>query len=57
MPLKITLVSQWQRYLLSTKPTDRKDAEGNMIFEKVEEVISVATIQGRLGKNFPYYRY
>ncbi|MAG77048.1 MAG: protein translocase subunit SecD [Colwelliaceae bacterium] len=34
------------------KGTDRKDAEGNMIFEKVEEVISVATIQARLGKNF-----
>ena len=34
------------------KGTDRKDAEGNMIFEKVEEVISVATIQGRLGKSF-----
>lgn len=34
------------------KGTDRKDAEGNMIFEKVEEVISVATIQARLGKSF-----
>ncbi|REL31865.1 protein translocase subunit SecD [Thalassotalea euphylliae] len=34
------------------KGTDRKDADGNTIFEKVEEVISVATIQARLGKNF-----
>ena len=34
------------------KPTDRKDAEGNTIFEKIEEVISVATIQARLGKSF-----
>lgn len=34
------------------KPTDRVDAEGNTIFEKIEEVISVATIQARLGKTF-----
>ena len=34
------------------KPTDRVDAEGNTIFDKVEEVISVATIQARLGKTF-----
>lgn len=34
------------------KPTDRVDSEGNTIFEKVEEVISVATIQARLGKTF-----
>jgi preprotein translocase subunit SecD len=34
------------------KATDRKDAEGNTIFEKIEEVISVATIQSRLGKSF-----
>jgi len=34
------------------KPTDRVDAEGNTIFEKIEEIISVATIQGRLGKTF-----
>ena len=34
------------------KPTDRVDAEGNTIFEKIEEVISVATIQARLGKSF-----
>jgi preprotein translocase subunit SecD len=34
------------------KPTDRVDAEGNTIFEKIEEVISVATIQSRLGKTF-----
>jgi preprotein translocase subunit SecD len=34
------------------KATDRRDAEGNIIFEKEEEIISVATIQSRLGKNF-----
>ena len=34
------------------KPTDRRDPEGNIIFEKVQEVISVATIQARLGKSF-----
>ncbi|NQZ22857.1 MAG: protein translocase subunit SecD [Colwellia sp.] len=34
------------------KPTDRVDSEGNTIFEKIEEVISVATIQARLGKSF-----
>ena len=34
------------------KPTDKRDHEGNMIFEKVQEVISVATIQARLGKSF-----
>ncbi len=34
------------------KPTDREDAQGNTVFEKVEEVISVATIQARLGKSF-----
>jgi preprotein translocase subunit SecD len=34
------------------KPTERRDAEGNTIFDKIEEVISVATIQARLGKNF-----
>ncbi|MFT5297208.1 MAG: preprotein translocase subunit SecD [Colwellia sp.] len=34
------------------KPTDRKNAEGDTIFEKIEEVISVATIQARLGKSF-----
>ncbi|WP_448548249.1 protein translocase subunit SecD [Thalassotalea fusca] len=34
------------------KPTDRVDADGNTIFEKIEEVISVATIQARLGKSF-----
>jgi len=34
------------------KPTDRVDSEGNTVFEKVEEVISVATIQARLGKTF-----
>jgi preprotein translocase subunit SecD len=34
------------------KPTDRVDAEGNTIYEKIQEVISVATIQARLGKSF-----
>jgi len=34
------------------KATERVDAEGNTIFEKIEEVISVATIQARLGKSF-----
>ncbi|MEW6982258.1 protein translocase subunit SecD [Colwelliaceae bacterium 6471] len=34
------------------KPTDRVDSEGNTVFEKIEEVISVATIQARLGKSF-----
>ncbi len=34
------------------KPTDKRDPEGNIIFEKVQEVISVATIQSRLGKSF-----
>ncbi len=34
------------------KATDDKDAEGNIIFEKQQEIISVATIQARLGKSF-----
>ena len=34
------------------KATDKVDAQGNTVFEKVEEVISVATIQARLGKTF-----
>jgi len=34
------------------KATDKKDAEGNLIFKKHEEIISVATIQARLGKKF-----
>ena len=34
------------------KPTKKKDAEGNTIFEKYEEIISIATIQARLGKEF-----
>jgi preprotein translocase subunit SecD len=34
------------------KATDKKDPQGNLIFEKHEEIISVATIQGRLGKKF-----
>ena len=34
------------------KPTGKRDAEGNIIFEKVQEIISIATIQSRLGKSF-----
>ncbi|MDO6428490.1 protein translocase subunit SecD [Thalassotalea sp. 1_MG-2023] len=34
------------------KPTERTDKEGNTIFEKNEEIIQIATIQGRLGKSF-----
>jgi preprotein translocase subunit SecD len=34
------------------KTTGKKDAEGNLIFEKHQEIISVATIQSRLGKSF-----
>ena len=34
------------------KATDKKDAEGNIIFEKQQEIISIATIQSRLGKSF-----
>ena len=34
------------------KPTEKRDPEGNIVFEKVQEVISVATIQARLGKSF-----
>jgi len=34
------------------KPTNRKDAEGKTILEKKEEVVSVATIQARLGRSF-----
>jgi len=34
------------------KPTERTDAKGNTIFEKNEEIIQIATIQGRLGKSF-----
>lgn len=34
------------------KPTGKRDAEGNIIFEKIQEIISVATIQSRLGKSF-----
>ena len=34
------------------KATDKVDPQGNTVFEKVEEVISVATIQARLGKTF-----
>lgn len=34
------------------KPTDRKDADGKTILEKKQEVVSIATIQARLGRSF-----
>lgn len=34
------------------KTTDERDEDGNLQFEKLEKVISVATIQARLGSNF-----
>jgi len=34
------------------KPTEKKDENGVAILKKYEEVISVATIQARLGRNF-----
>lgn len=34
------------------KPTDKKDAAGKTILEKKEEVVSIATIQSRLGRSF-----
>lgn len=34
------------------KKTDKKDANGKFKLKKIEEVISVATIQSRLGRNF-----
>ncbi len=34
------------------KPTNRKDESGKTILEKKEEVVSVATIQARLGRSF-----
>ena len=34
------------------KPTGKKDADGKTILEKKEEVVSVATIQARLGRSF-----
>ena len=34
------------------KPTDKKDANGKTILEKKEEVVSIATIQARLGRSF-----
>ncbi|AWL12736.1 Protein translocase subunit [Saliniradius amylolyticus] len=34
------------------KPTPEKDDEGKTVFEKHEEVINVATIQARLGRDF-----
>ncbi|WP_102796022.1 protein translocase subunit SecD [Bowmanella denitrificans] len=34
------------------KPTNEKDKDGKIVFEKHEEVINVATIQARLGNSF-----
>jgi len=34
------------------KPTDKKDAAGKTVLVKKEEVVSVATIQSRLGRSF-----
>ncbi len=34
------------------KPTDKKDADGKTILEKKQEVVSIATIQARLGRSF-----
>lgn len=34
------------------KATDQRDANGKLVFEKKEEIISVATIQARLGSSF-----
>jgi preprotein translocase subunit SecD len=34
------------------KPTGKKDADGKTVLEKKEEVVSVATIQARLGRSF-----
>ena len=34
------------------KPTDKKDADGKTILEKKQEVVSIATIQSRLGRSF-----
>ncbi|MBU2427493.1 MAG: protein translocase subunit SecD, partial [Gammaproteobacteria bacterium] len=34
------------------KPTDKKDADGKTILEKKQEVVSIATIQVRLGRSF-----
>lgn len=34
------------------KPTDKKDSNGKTILEKKEEVVSIATIQSRLGRSF-----
>ncbi|NQY37466.1 MAG: protein translocase subunit SecD [Alteromonadaceae bacterium] len=49
---KINIGKPMATVFIEYKPTKNKDAEGNTIFEKVQEVISVATIQGRLGKSF-----
>lgn len=34
------------------KATDQRDANGKLVFEKKEEIISIATIQARLGSSF-----
>jgi len=49
---KSTIGKPMATVFIEYKATDRVDSEGNTIFEKKEEVISVATIQARLGKSF-----
>lgn len=49
---KINVGKPMVTVFIEYKPTDRVDSEGNTIFEKHEEIIQIATIQGRLGKNF-----
>ena len=49
---KINVGKPMVTVFIEYKPTDRKDAEGNTIFEKQEEIIQIATIQARLGKSF-----
>lgn len=49
---KINVGKPMVTVFIEYKPTDRVDSEGNTIFEKNEEIIQIATIQGRLGKNF-----
>jgi len=49
---KLNIGKPMATVFIEYKPTDKKDAEGNTVFEKIQEVISVATIQGRLGKTF-----
>ena len=49
---KVNIGKPMATVFIEYKATDKVDAEGNTIFDKVEEIISIATIQGRLGKTF-----